>query len=100
VEFPTDHYTVMDAALNRLHTDLTNGVIGHDDDPVASVHYGNAYVARRGRLRLVRKVNPNSSRKIDSVVGDALALEARARAIAKGWTDKPPAYLPPIVFGM
>ena len=100
VEFPTDHYTVMDAALNRLHTDLTNGEIWHDADPVASVHYGNSYVARRGRLRLVRKVNPNSSRKIDSVVGDALALDARARAIAKGWTDAPPDYLPPIVFGM
>jgi hypothetical protein len=34
---------------------------------------------------LVRKEHPNSSRKIDSVVGDALALEARADAIAAGW---------------
>jgi len=29
-------------------------------------------------LRLVRKEYPNSPRKIDSVVGDALAYEARA----------------------
>ena len=61
------------------------GEVFHDDDPLAAEHYGNAYVSRRGQMRLVRKEYPNSPRKIDSVVGDALALEARADALADGW---------------
>ena len=58
----------------------------HDDDKRAEIHYGNAYVRMKGKLRLVRKEYPNSPRKIDGVVTDALAYEARADAIAAGWT--------------
>lgn len=75
----------MAAALDRLHTGLMTGEVWHDDDPVAAEHYGNAYVRRKGPHRLVRKEHPQSPRKIDSVVGDALALEARADALAAGW---------------
>lgn len=75
----------MAAALDRLHTGLRTGEVWHDGDPAALVHYGNAFVARRGKLRLVRKERPDSPRKIDSVVTDALALEARADALAAGW---------------
>ena len=93
VSFATSAYTAMNDALDRLHTGLMTGEIWHDDDPVAAEHYGNVYKAPRGRLMLVRKENPNSARKIDSVVGDALALQARADAIADGWTANPgPAY--------
>ncbi len=80
----------MAAALDRLHADLANGELFHDDDPLAHEHYGNAYVRKKGPHRLVRKEHPQSSRKIDTVVGDALAYEARADAIAAGW-DKPAA---------
>lgn len=79
----------MAAALDRLHVDLKNGVAWHDDDALAHEHYGNAYVAWRGRLRLIRKEHPQSPRKIDSVVGDTLAYEARADALAAGWTGEP-----------
>lgn len=89
IPWATSRYVSMGAALDRLHTGLMNGEVWHDADPLAADHYGNVYVAMRGRLRLVRKENPNSSRKIDSVVGDALALEARADAIAAGWTAEP-----------
>jgi phage terminase large subunit-like protein len=93
VGWPTSRHTAMAAALDRLHTGLMVGEIWHDDDPVAAEHYGNVYVARRGQLRLVRKEHPNSSRKIDSVVGDALATEARADALAAGWgAEAGPAY--------
>lgn len=85
----TNRHPAMAAALDRLHTGLMVGEVWHDDDPVAAEHYGNVYVARRGTLRLVRKEYPNSPRKIDSVVGDALALEARADALAAGWTSQP-----------
>lgn len=98
VPWATSRDTAMAAALNRLHTDLTNGAAWHDGDPVALRHYGNAYVWWKGRHRLIRKENPNSARKIDTVVGDSLALEARADAIADGWTGEPE--LPPLVFSL
>jgi phage terminase large subunit-like protein len=85
VAWATTRDTAMGAALDRLHADLMNGETFHDDDPLALEHYGNVYVRRKGSLRLVRKEYPNSPRKIDSVVGDALAYEARADAITAGW---------------
>lgn len=86
IDFPTNSYARMSAALDRLHSGLVTGEVWHDDDKLAAEHYGNAYVDMRGRARLVRKEYPNSPRKIDTVVGDALALEARADAIAAGPT--------------
>ena len=71
----------MAAALDRLHAALRAGQVWHDGDPRAINHYRNAYVAMRGKLRLVRKERPQSPRKIDTVVTDALALEARADAL-------------------
>lgn len=85
----TSRDTQMAAALDRLHADLSNGTAWHDDDPVAHEHYGNAYVRKKGQLRLVRKEYPNSPRKIDTVVGDALALQARADALEAGWSREP-----------
>jgi len=89
IGFPTNSYTRMAKALDLLHSGLRKGDVWHDADPLAAEHYGNAFEDMRGRLRLVRKEYPNSPRKIDSVIGDALALEARAHAIADGWTDAP-----------
>lgn len=85
IPWATSRHVAMGAALDRLHTGLLVGEIFHDDDPIAAEHYGNAYVAKRGQTRLIRKEHPNSARKIDSVVGDALALEARSDALAAGW---------------
>lgn len=88
VAWATSRDTAMGAALDRLHADLMNGTTFHDDDPLALEHYGNVYVRHKGSLRLVRKEYPNSPRKIDTVVGDALAYEARADALADGWGQK------------
>jgi hypothetical protein len=85
IPWETRRDIAMGVALDRLHTGPMTGEVWHDDDPLAHEHYGNAYAVRRGRSRLVRKEYPNSPRKIDSVVGDALALEARADAISAGW---------------
>ena len=90
IGWPTSQHVRMAGALDRLHTGLVVGDIWHDGDPVAAEHYGNVYVARRGQLRLVRKEYPNSPRKIDSVVGDALATEARADALTAGWGKSQP----------
>jgi phage terminase large subunit-like protein len=88
IPWETHRDTAMAYALDRLHADLTNGAVWHDDDALAAEHYGNCFVRRRGSMRLVRKEYPNSPRKIDSVVGDALAYEARADALAAGWVEK------------
>lgn len=79
----------MAAALDRLRTDLVTGELHHAGDPAMREHVGNTYVRRRGSLRLVRKEHPQSPRKIDSVVGAALAYEARNDSLAAG-LDRPP----------
>ncbi|MDR6574346.1 phage terminase large subunit-like protein [Curtobacterium sp. 320] len=88
IPWATSRYVPMAAALDRLHVDLKTGQAWHSGDPVFMEHFRNAYVKKRGPHRLVGKENPNSERKIDSVVGAALAYEARADAITAGW--KPP----------
>jgi hypothetical protein len=88
IPWETRRDIAMAAALDRLHAGLITGEIWHDGDPRAIEHYGNAYVRTKAGHRLVRKEYPNSPRKIDTVVTDALALEARADALAAGW--KPP----------
>ncbi len=90
IPWGTHRDVAMAAALDRVRTDLITGVVWHDGDPVAIEHYGNAYVRRKGANRLVRKEYDGSPRKIDVVVGDALAYEARADAIAAGWNRTPP----------
>ncbi len=67
----------MAAALERLRTDLVKEEVLHSGDSLMSEHFGNTYVRMRGKLRLVRKENEHSDRKIDSTVGAALAYEAR-----------------------
>ncbi len=93
VSWETRRDVQMAAALDRLRSDLINGAVWHDGDAVMVEHFGNAYVRRKGGHRLVRKEHPDSSRKIDSVVGAALAYEARADAIAAGWGEPPAATL-------
>lgn len=85
IPWATSRDTAMAVALDRLHTDLVNRSTWHDKDDRVGLHYGNAYAFKKNNHRLVRKENPNSSRKIDTVVTDALAYEARADAIAAGW---------------
>ncbi len=93
IPWETRRDLAMGAALDRLHADLMNGVTFHDADPLAVEHYANTYVRRKGSQRLVRKEHPNSARKIDTVVGDALAYEARADALAAGWGTSTDSYV-------
>lgn len=98
IGWPTNQYTRMSAALDRLRTDLMQGGdtedgrqfgrVWHSGDGEFMEHFANAYVWRRGAARLVRKEHDQSARKIDCVVGAALAYEARADAIAAGWGNE------------
>jgi phage terminase large subunit-like protein len=88
VAWETRRDVQMAAALDRLHIDLRAGTLFHSGDPVLVEHFGNAYVRRKGGHRLVRKEHEQSPRKIDSVVGAALAYEARADVLAAGPAKK------------
>lgn len=79
----------MAAALDRMYVDLHAGKLFHSGDARFVEHFGNAYVRMKGGHRLVRKEHDKSPRKIDCVVGSALAGEARADAIeAKLWPPR------------
>lgn len=100
IPWETRRDTQMSAALDRLRTDLMQGgpevdgvaygAVFHSGDGVFMEHFANAYVRRKGAFRLVRKEHEKSDRKIDSVVGAALAHEARADALAAGWGVEAP----------
>lgn len=90
IAWPTSRDVAMGSALDRLRVDLVTGQVWHSGDPVFMEHFRNAYVRPKGIHRLVRKENPNSDRKIDSVVGATLAYEARADAIKGGWEPPKP----------
>lgn len=90
IPWATSRWVPMAAALNRLHVDIKKGTVWHSGNAEFLEHFRNAYVQRRGIHRLVRKENPNSGRKIDSVVGASLAYEARADAIKDGWVPTKP----------
>lgn len=93
-EWWTNRDTQMAAALERLHTDVTAGSASHDGDARVAKHYRQAKKlvkkaavsdpdGRKERV-LVRKTHPMSPDKIDAVVADALAYEARSDAVAAG----------------
>lgn len=86
IPWPTSRDTAMANALDRLRVDILTGVTHQTRDAAVLAHYGNAYKRAKGSLVLVRKEYPNSPRKIDSVPTDALAYEARADALADGWS--------------
>jgi hypothetical protein len=91
-EWSTARDAPMAAALERLHTDILEGHVTHDGDSRVALHYGNVYRNVKGQaekpLVLVKKESPTSMRKIDAVVTDALALEARADAIEAGLPER------------
>lgn len=89
ISWETRRDVQMAAALDRQHVDMVTGALWHSGDGRYMAHFGNAYVRRKGGHRLVRKEHEGSPRKIDSVVGAALAGEARADAIdQKLWPPK------------
>lgn len=94
-EWNTNRDTPTAAALERLHTAIMQGTLTHDEDTRVALHYGNAFKRIKGAadrpLILIKKESPESLRKIDAVMADALAYEARADAIEEGLPTEQPA---------
>lgn len=79
----------MHAALERTVTDLESGRIELDACEVTARHVGNARrAARPGERYILTK--PSEGEKIDAAMSSALAHEARADALAAGWSAAPP----------
>ncbi|MCT1459878.1 hypothetical protein M3G03_10080 [Aestuariimicrobium sp. p3-SID1156] len=89
IPWSTSRDNAMGAALDTLRVDILKGDSLQTRDAAILTHYGNAYKRKKGTVVLVRKEYPNSPRKIDGVVTDALAYEARRDAIAAGWSPIP-----------
>ena len=79
----------MHAALERTVTDLESGRISTDACEVTRRHVGNARrAARPGERYILAK--PSEGEKIDAAMSSTLAHEARADALAAGWSAAPP----------
>lgn len=94
IAFHTNKDTPMALALERLHTDIVNRAMTHSEDSAVALHYGNAYKRIKGAadkpLVLIKKERPESPRKIDAIMADALAGEARADAMEAGLPEDVP----------
>jgi len=84
-EFPTHSISRMFPALIRYREDMAERLGTHDNDPDYRTHALAARkVAKPGDKFLLNK--PSEAQKIDVLMADVLAHEARADAVAAGWT--------------
>ncbi len=88
VQWPTNSITRMFPALVRYREDLAELLTTHDDDPTYRSHALAARkVAKPGDKFILGK--PSEHQKIDVLMADVLAYEARADALAGGWKADP-----------
>lgn len=88
ISWPTYRPVPMAAALERLHTDITQGNLAHDGCEITRTHVRNARRVRRRvgekLLILISKDRPLSPNKIDMTMSSALAHECAGDALAAG----------------
>ena len=75
----------MSYALERYVTDLVAASFEHDGCPITSAHVANAVKSSRKNDTYVL-AKASKAQKIDAAMADVLAHEARADALAAGWT--------------
>lgn len=82
----TSRVKAMHEALERFHTDLSNGRVTHDGCPLTALCMANARkLAKSSDRYLLAK--PSQMQKIDAAMATVLAHEAAADARAAGWAD-------------
>lgn len=84
IEFWPVRITAVARAVESLHSAIVTGDMTHDGSSELSEHVLNA---RRNSTRsgvLMRKINPQSPKKIDAAYAAAMAWEARMQAVANG----------------
>lgn len=90
LHFYTNHHKVMAMAIERAHTAIVGGQVVHGNDPQFTRHVMNARRWERNTGDVIGKDKRGSRNKMDAAVAMVLALEARARYIAKERPDAPP----------
>jgi len=81
--FYTNNHKAMAMAVERAHTAIGEGRVIHGNDPQFTRHVLNARVWERNTGDVIGKDKRGSKHKMDAAVGMVLALEARARYLAK-----------------
>ena len=94
LHFYTSNHKAMAMALERAHTAIVTGEVTHSDSPQLVRHIMNARRWERNVGVVIGKERRGSKNKMDAAIGMVLALEACARYLAKGHTDKSDDYIP------
>ncbi len=90
MEWPTNKYLRMYAALKTFVTDLSTGGLTHDGGPITAMHVDNARKRPQPRDQYtLTKPYGADHQKIDAAMASVLAHEAAVDARADGWKDKP-----------
>ncbi|MDF1705025.1 MAG: terminase [Aeromicrobium sp.] len=89
ISWPTNRPKPMHEALERFHTDLTEGRIKQDGCPLTALAMDHARkVATKGAAERYGLAKPSDHQKIDPTLMRVLAHEAAADSRAEGWPDE------------
>lgn len=89
LHFYTNNHKTMAMAVERAHTAIVTGQVIHGNDPQFTRHVMNARRWERSVGTVIGKDKRGSKNKMDAAVGMVLALEARARFLAKERHEEP-----------
>ncbi len=81
--FYTSRHTEMAKAVERTATAFHTGAVWHAERPILTRHVLNATVWHRPAGDVIGKDRHGSAKKMDAAVGMCLAVEGRARYLAK-----------------
>ncbi|WP_053352714.1 terminase large subunit domain-containing protein [Leucobacter musarum] len=90
LHFYTNNHKTMAMAVERAHTAIVTGQVVHGNEPQFTRHVINARNWERSVGTVIGKDKRGSKNKMDAAVGMVLALEARARYLAKERPDAKP----------
>lgn len=97
IEWRTNRYRQMAAALRAYTTAMAVGEVSHDGNAELARHIGNAcrralnFTDDQGqRMWVIQKETPGSPKKIDAAMAGCLSWEARNDAIAAGALNEEP----------
>lgn len=83
IHFSTSNHRVQAMAVERARTAILGGNVIHGNDPQLTRHIRNARRWEKSTGDVIGKDKPKSKKKMDAAVAMVLALEARARYLAK-----------------
>ena len=87
IHFFTNNHRSQALAVERARTAILAGDITHGNDPQMTRHVRNARRWEKSTGDVIGKDKPGSKRKMDAAVAMVLAIEARARYVAKEKPD-------------